>query len=161
MESKEYFMEQALKEAQKAFKKDEVPVGAIIVKDNTIIARGHNLKESKKNTIKHAEIIAIEKASKKLEAWRLDNCDIYVTMEPCPMCMGAIINSRIKNIYFGVKDEKAGTCGSIVDLTKYKFNHIPYYEGGILEEKCKNILQVFFKELRKRKKENRGAYIEN
>ena len=152
MEVKEYFMEQALKEAQKAYKKDEVPVGAIIVKDNKIIARGHNLKESKKNTIKHAEIIAIEKASKKLEAWRLEDCDIYVTMEPCPMCMGAIINSRIKNIYFGVKDKKAGACGSIVDLTEYKFNHIPYYESGILEEKCKNILQEFFKELRKRKK---------
>ena len=152
MEVKEYFMEQALKEAQKAYKKDEVPVGAIIVKDNKIIAKGHNLKESKKNTIKHAEIIAIEKASKKLEAWRLEDCDIYVTMEPCPMCMGAIINSRIKNIYFGVKDKKAGACGSIVDLTEYKFNHIPCYEGGILEEKCKNILQEFFKELRKRKK---------
>ena len=161
MEVKEYFMEQALKEAQKAYKKDEVPVGAIIVKDNKIIAKGHNLKESKKNTIKHAEIIAIEKASKKLEAWRLEDCDIYVTMEPCPMCMGAIINSRIKNIYFGVKDKKAGACGSIVDLTEYKFNHIPYYEGGILEEKCKNILQEFFKELRKRKKENRGACIED
>ena len=137
MKSKEYFMLQALKEAEKAYQKDEVPVGAIIVKDEKIIARGHNLKESKKNTLKHAEIIAIEKASKKLDAWRLEDCDIYVTMEPCPMCMGAIINSRIKNDYFGVPDEKAGACGSIVNLTEYKFNHIPQCEGGILKEDCR------------------------
>lgn len=161
MKSKEYFMSQALKEAEKAYQKDEVPVGAIIVKDEKIIARGHNLKESKKNTLKHAEIVAIEKASKKLDAWRLEDCDIYVTMEPCPMCMGAIINSRIKNVYFGVPDEKAGACGSIVNLTEYKFNHIPQCEGGILKEDCKKILQKFFQELRERKKKSRGANIED
>ena len=110
-------MKQALKEAEKAYRKGEVPIGAVIVKDGKIISRGYNLKETKKNTLKHAEIIAIEKASKKLDAWRLEECDIYVTMEPCPMCMGAIINSRIRKIYYGVSDLKAGACGSVIDLS--------------------------------------------
>ena len=113
MEEKIFFMKQALKEAEKAYSKGEVPIGAVIVKDGKIISRGYNLKETKKNTLKHAEIIAIEKASKKLDAWRLEECDIYVTMEPCPMCMGAIINSRIRKIYYGVSDLKAGACGSV------------------------------------------------
>ncbi len=161
MEESIFFMKEALKEAKKAYIKGEVPVGAIIVKDGKIISRGYNLKETKKDTIKHAEIIAIEKASKKLNAWRLENCDIYVTMEPCPMCMGAIINSRIRKIYYGVPDFKAGACGSVVNLTEYKFNHIPQYEQNILEDECKNILQRFFKELREKKKSNRGVDIEN
>ncbi len=161
MEDKEFFMKEAIKEAKKAYSKDEVPIGAVIVKDGKIIARGHNLKETKKDTVKHAEIIAIEKASKKIDAWRLEDCDIYVTMEPCPMCMGAIINSRIRKIYYGVEDYKAGACGSVVDLTKYKFNHIPEYEKNLLEEECKEVLQNFFKELRVKKKKDRGANIEN
>ncbi len=161
MKDKEFFMKEAIKEAKKAYSKDEVPIGAVIVKDGKIIARGHNLKETKKDTVKHAEIIAIEKASKKIDAWRLEDCDIYVTMEPCPMCMGAIINSRIRKIYYGVADYKAGACGSVVDLTKYKFNHIPEYEKNLLEEECKEVLQNFFKELRVKKKKDRGANIEN
>ena len=161
MKDKEFFMKEAIKEAKKAYSKDEVPIGAVIVKDGKIIARGHNLKETKKDTVKHAEIIAIEKASKKIDAWRLEDCDIYVTMEPCPMCMGAIINSRIRKIYYGVEDYKAGACGSVVDLTKYKFNHIPEYEKNLLEEECKEVLQNFFKELRVKKKKDRGANIEN
>lgn len=156
LNEKEKYMKEALKEAKKALQKMEVPVGAVIVKDKKIIARAHNLKEIKKNTIKHAEINAIEKASKKLESWRLINCEIYVTMEPCAMCMGAIINSRIKKIYYGVSDEKSGCCGSVIDLTKYKFNHIPEYEKGILEEENRNILQKFFKELREYKSEKRS-----
>ena len=154
-------MKQALKEAEKAYRKGEVPIGAVIVKDGKIISRGYNLKETKKNTLKHAEIIAIEKASKKLDAWRLEECDIYVTMEPCPMCMGAIINSRIRKIYYGVSDLKAGACGSVIDFTKYKFNHIPEYEKNILEDESKEILQKFFKELREKKKKDRGVTNEN
>ena len=152
MEEKIFFMKQALNEAKKAYSKKEVPIGAVIVKEGKIIARGYNLKETKKDTIKHAEIIAIEKASKKLNSWRLKDCDIYITLEPCPMCMGAIINSRIRKIYFGVNDLKAGACGSVIDLTKYKFNHIPEYENGIMEDECKDILQKFFKELREKNK---------
>lgn len=122
--SKEYFMKQALKEAEKALKKLEVPVGAIIVKDNKIISRAYNLKEIKKDTTYHAEIEAIKKASKKLNSWRLNDCEMYVTLEPCAMCAGAIINSRIKKLYFGTSDEKTGACGSVLNLLEdYKFNH--------------------------------------
>lgn len=146
---KEKFMKQALKEAQKAFEKLEVPVGAIIVKDNKIIARAYNQKEEKQNTIKHAEIIAIEKASKKLNNWRLNDCEMYVTLEPCPMCTGAIINSRIKKVYIGALDEKTGACGSKLNLLQdYCFDTSVDYEKGILEEECQNILKEFFKKLR-------------
>lgn len=160
MEEKTFFMKKALKEAEKAYYKGEVPVGAVIVKDGKIISRGHNLKEIKKDTTKHAEIIAIEKASKKIDAWRLEDCDIYVTMEPCPMCMGAIINSRIRKIYYGIPDLKAGACGSVIDLTTYKFNHIPTYEKNVLGEESKELLQRFFIELRANKKD-RGVINEN
>lgn len=159
MEEKIFFMKKALKEAEKAYYKGEVPVGAVIVKDGKIISRGHNLKEIKKDTTKHAEIIAIEKASKKIDAWRLEDCDIYVTMEPCPMCMGAIINSRIRKIYYGIPDLKAGACGSVIDLTTYKFNHIPTYEKNVLGEESKELLQRFFRELRANKKD-RGVINE-
>lgn len=149
----EKYMKKALKEAQKAYNKEEVPVGAVIVKGDQIIARGHNSKEEKNNTIKHAEIIAIEKASKKLSNWRLEDCEMYVTLEPCPMCAGAIINSRIKKVYIGALDEKTGACGSVLNLFNYPFNHKVEFETGILELECKDLLQRFFKELRKRKKE--------
>ena len=148
---KEKYMRQALKEARKAFDKEEVPIGAIIVKDGKIIARAHNLKESKKNTVCHAEILAIEKASQKLEAWRLEGCEMYTTLEPCSMCAGAIINSRIKKVYIGTMDEKTGACGSVLNLLKdFKFNHKVEIETGILEDECRNILQEFFKKLRKK-----------
>ena len=152
MNDNEKFMKQAIKEAKKAYEKDEVPVGAVIVRDGKIIARGHNLKETKLNTIKHAEIIAIEKASKKLNSWRLENCDLYVTLEPCAMCAGAIINSRIRKIYIGTEDEKTGACGSVLNLFEYKFNHKVEVEKGILKQECKEILQRFFKELRLKRK---------
>lgn len=149
----EYFMKQALKEAEKAYKKLEVPVGAVIVKDGTIIARGYNQKENKKDTTKHAEIIAIQKASKKLGSWRLIDCEMYVTLEPCSMCAGAIINSRIKKIYIGTKDEKTGAVGSVLNLLEdYKFNHKVEIESGIMQKECEKILKDFFKELRKSKK---------
>ena len=150
----EKYMKEALKEAKKAYEKLEVPVGAVIVKDNKIIARAHNLKETKKDTTNHAEILAIQKASKKLEAWRLNDCEMYVTLEPCSMCAGAIINSRIKKIYIGALDEKTGAAGSVLNLFEdYKFNHKVEVEKGILKEECENILKRFFKELRKIKKD--------
>lgn len=149
---KEKFMKEALKEARKAYEKEEVPVGAIIIKNNKIIARAHNLKESKKNTICHAEILAITKASKKLEAWRLEDCEMYVTLEPCSMCAGALIQSRIKKVYIGTMDYKTGACGSVYNLLEdYTFNHKVEYETGILKEECEKILQDFFKYLRKKK----------
>lgn len=148
------FMKEALKEAKKAYKKLEVPVGCVIVKDGKIIARAHNLKETKYDTTKHAEILAIQKASKKLESWRLIDCDMYVTLEPCPMCAGAIIQSRIKNLYYGACDEKTGAVGSVLNLMEdFKFNHIVNVEKGILKNDCENLLKDFFRELRKSKKE--------
>lgn len=153
MNNKEKFMKEALKEAKKAYQKLEVPVGAVIVKDEKILARAHNIKETKKDTTKHAEIIAIQKASKKLNNWRLTDCDMYITLEPCTMCTGAIINSRIRKIYIGTMDEKTGACGSKLNLLEdYTFNHKVELETGILKNECKEILQDFFKNLRKMKK---------
>ncbi len=149
MEQKEKFMIEALKEAKKAYKKLEIPVGAIIVKDGTIISRAHNVKEERNDTTKHAEIIAIQKASKKLENWRLNDCEMYVTLEPCAMCAGAIIQARIKKVYIGTMDEKTGACGSVLNLLQdYKFNHIVEFEKGVLKEKSEKLLKDFFKELR-------------
>ena len=159
MDINEKFMKEALKEAKKAYNKLEVPVGAVIVKDGKIIARAHNRKETKLDTTNHAEILAIQKASKKLNSWRLIDCEMYVTLEPCSMCAGAILNSRIKKVYIGASDEKTGAVGSVLNLfTDYKFNHKVLYEKGILESNCKDILQEFFKELRKAKiEEKEGA----
>ena len=135
-ENKEKFMKEALKEAKKAYKKLEIPVGAVIVKDGKIIARAHNLKESKHDTTKHAEILAIQKASKKLESWRLIDCDMYVTLEPCSMCAGALINARIRKLYIGTLDEKTGACGSVLNLFEdYKFNHKVEVEKGIMPKR--------------------------
>ena len=142
----EQFMKEALKEAKKAYNKLEIPVGAVIVKDGKIIARAHNIKEEKHDTTKHAEIIAIQKASKKLETWRLNDCEMYVTLEPCPMCAGAIIQARIKKVYIGAMDEKTGACGSVLNLFKdFKFNHNVELETGIFKEDCEKILKDFFK----------------
>lgn len=149
----EKYMKLALKEARKAYEKDEVPIGAIIVKNDKVIARAHNLRETSKQSVAHAEILAIQKACKKLEAWRLEECDMYVTLEPCSMCAGAIINSRIKNLYIGAMDPKSGAVGSKLNLLEdYKFNHEVNFEIGILNEECSTILSDFFKELRKKKK---------
>ena len=145
------FMIEALKEAKKAYKKDEVPVGAVIVKDGEIIARAHNLREKKQSAIAHAEVLAIEKASKKLNSWRLVDCDMYVTLEPCTMCMGAIIFSRIKNLYIGALDSKTGACGSFIDLSKLKYNHTVNIFKGIVQEECEYIIKDFFKNLRRNK----------
>ena len=147
----EKFMKLAIKEALKGQLIDEVPVGAVIVKDDKVIAKAHNLKEKKNCANYHAEMVAIEKACKKVGDWRLIGCDIYVTMEPCPMCTGALINARIDNIYFGAYDEKAGCCGSVYDfMGDGKFNHKANIQGGILKEECASILTNYFKGKRKK-----------
>lgn len=149
----EKYMKIALKEARKAYEKKEIPVGAVIVKDDKIIAKAYNLKETKNDTTKHAEILAIQKASKKLGCWRLEDCEMYVTLEPCSMCAGALIQSRIKKVYIGTMDYKTGACGSVLNLlSDYKFNHYVEFETGILAKECEKILKDFFKELRADKK---------
>ena len=152
MLEKEKFMKEALKQAQKAYEKEEIPVGAVIVKNHKIIARAYNEKEDKQDSTKHAEIIAIQKASKKLKTWRLNDCEMYVTLEPCSMCAGALIQSRIKKVYIGTLDAKTGACGSILNLLDdYYFNHKVELEIGILQPQCEKILKDFFKELRDKK----------
>ena len=147
------YMKEALKEAQKAYDKEEIPVGAIIIKDNKIIARAYNMKEEKNDTTKHAEILAIQKASKKLNSWRLNDCEMYVTLEPCAMCAGALIQARIKKIYIGTLDGKTGACGSVLNLLEdYEFNHKVEVEKGIMQKECETILKNFFKILRNKKK---------
>lgn len=139
-------MKQALIEAKKAYDKLEIPVGAVIVKDNKIISRAHNLKETKQTTTAHAEILAIQKANKKLNNWRLLDCDLYVTLEPCDMCMGAIISSRIKNIYIGTLDQKKT---ETINIEKYKEKYGINIVFGIMQEESEYILKDFFKKLRK------------
>ena len=142
----EIFMKEAIKEAKKAYKKKEVPIGAVIVYRNKIISRGYNLREKKKNALLHAEIIAINKACRKLKSWRLSECDLYVTVEPCSMCAGAILQSRIGRIVYGTEDIKGGALGSSYNLFEQKnINHIPEIESGVLKEECSQIIKDFFK----------------
>lgn len=146
MEKDEKFMKAALKEAYKSFALDEVPVGVVIVKDDKIIARGHNLRETKQDPTGHAEIIAIKKASKKLKSWRLIDCTLYVTLEPCSMCAGAIMWSRIKRVVYGAKDIKGGAIGSSFNLFEQKgINHKPEVTSGVLENEASTLLKDFFK----------------
>lgn len=148
---KEDFMKYALSLAKLSAKEGEVPVGAIVVCDGKIVGEGRNRRETKKNALHHAEIEAINNACTNLGGWRLHKCDLYVTLEPCPMCAGAIINSRIKNVYFGAYDLKNGAVGSKINLFETDFTHKPSSEGGILEKECAEVLTTFFKELRKSK----------
>ena len=147
-----YFMQQALKCAQTAQEKDEVPIGAVVVKGNKIISRGYNKSITLKDSTAHAEIVAIRKACKKLNNYRLNDCSVYVTIEPCSMCIGALILARIKSLYFGAKDIKAGACGSILDISKAKTNHKIKIYGGLLEQDCAKIIKEFFKNKRKNAK---------
>ncbi len=151
MTREEAFMKAALKEAQKASLEGEVPIGCVIVKDDKIIARGRNAREKMKNALLHAEVVAIDKACKKLGGWRLWECEMYVTLEPCPMCTGAIINSRIRKVVIGAPDPKAGAMGSVIDLTSFPFNHKPEIVSGILSEESQTLLKQFFQSLRKQK----------
>ena len=143
------FMREALKEAQKAFNENEVPIGAVIVKDNKIIAKAHNTRNKSKVATNHAEILAIIKACKKLKDWRLENSDIYVTLEPCPMCAGAIANARIKNCYFGAFDKTSKQDFSKLIFEDERLNHKVNFEGGLLEEDCATLLTTFFSQKRK------------
>ena len=151
MSDHEIFMRAALKEAQKAALEGEVPIGCVIVKGDKIISRGRNAREKKKNALLHAETVAIDKACKKLSGWRLWECDLYVTLEPCPMCTGAIINSRIRRVFIGAMDPKAGAMGSVVDLTSFPFNHKPEIHTGLLADESQSLLKEFFRNLRKQK----------
>ena len=138
----EKWMKEAIKQAKKAAQKDEVPIGCVIVKDDQIIARAYNKREMKQCSTAHAEILAIEKACKKLSSWRLEDCDLYVTLEPCPMCSGAIIQSRIRNVIFGAYDPKGGCMGSNMNINNVRgFNHYPDIEGGILQDECSRLLK--------------------
>lgn len=160
MDEKIKFMKRALARAKTAARNGETPVGAVIVKDGKIISGGRNKREQKKNALCHAEISAINSACKKLGGWRLCGCDLYVTLEPCAMCAGAIINSRIENVYFGAYDKKAGSFGSIVNLNDIGYNHKPCIEGGIMEKECAQVLSDFFKQLREQKKSAREIGVQ-
>lgn len=146
--NEEFFMIEALKLAKLSFDENEVPVGAVIVKDGKIIGRGRNRREQLKNALSHAEIEAINDACKTLNSWRLENCDLYVTLEPCPMCAGAIINARINKVIYGVKDEKQGAVSSVISTFDLEFNHRPKVKFGVLEKECSDLLTSFFKTLR-------------
>lgn len=147
------YMKAAIQQAKKAYKLGEVPIGCVIVYQDKIIGRGYNRRNTDKNTLAHAEISAIKKASKKMGDWRLEDCDLYVTLEPCQMCSGAIVQARIKKVIIGSMNPKAGCAGSILNILQMpEFNHQVEIERGVLEEECSNMLKDFFKELRKRNK---------
>lgn len=145
----------ALEEARKAAALGEVPVGAVVARRGEVVAAAHNTRETEKNALHHAELLAIDAACKKLGGWRLHRCDLYVTLEPCPMCAGALINSRMKTVYYGAPDPKAGSCGSLINLFALPYNHQPVLVSGVLEQECADILRNFFRELRKKRKEIR------
>lgn len=151
MNSDEKFMRLALEQAHLAYQIGEVPVGAVVVKDGEIVGTGYNRRETDKNAVAHAELLAIDDACKRLGGWRLWECELYVTLEPCPMCAGAIINSRIKRLIYGASDKKAGSVESVVRMFDLPYNHKPPYTAGVLEEECSQILKSFFKEMRSRK----------
>lgn len=150
-------MDAALRLAQEAALEGEIPVGAVVVKDDRIIATGRNRRELGKDALYHAELEAIHHACQTLGGWRLWQCELYVTLEPCPMCTGAIINARIPKVYYGAKDPKAGSCGSIVNLFSLPYNHRPQVEQGVLEERCAQVLKDFFAALREKKRNEKEA----
>lgn len=148
----EQYMEEALRLAEEAAAEGEVPVGAVIVResDGAIVGRGRNRREQARHALSHAELEAIDEACRTLGGWRLAGCTLYVTLEPCPMCAGAIINARLERVVYGAPDPKAGSCGSLTDLFSLPFNHRPVCVGGVLEEECAGILRDFFRSLRRR-----------
>ena len=157
MTQDEKWMREALEEAKLALALGEAPIGAVLVKDDTVIARGHNTRETKKTALGHAEIEAIAAGCAALGGWRLSGCTLYVTLEPCPMCAGAIINARIDRVVFGASDQKAGSMGSLIDLTKVEYNHTVRLTAGVLEEECAALLSQFFASLRKRRRSGEGT----
>lgn len=158
LEMDEKYMKAAIREAQKAARIDEVPIGCVIVYNDKIIARAYNKRNTNKTTLAHAEVLAIGKASKKLGDWRLEGCTMYVTLEPCQMCAGAIVQSRMDRVVVGAMNPKAGCAGSILNLLQIdQFNHQVELTTGIMEEECKKMMQDFFVELRRKKKELKAA----
>lgn len=156
LEEKEFFMQEALKEASVAESLGEVPIGAVVVQDKKIIASGHNLRETVQKATAHAEMFALDAACEKVGSFRLENCQLFVTLEPCAMCSGAMILARVPEVYFGAFDPKGGTAGSFMNLlTDERFNHQAYVEGGILEKECGEVLRLFFKKLREIKKQEK------
>lgn len=154
----EFFMHKAIHLARKAEEMDEVPIGCVIVRDGLIVGQGWNRRETEQQASAHAEMLAIEQACLNTGFWRLEDCDLYVTLEPCPMCAGAIIQSRIKNVYFGAYDPKGGSCGSVVNLFEIpQYNHHPNYFGGILESECSSLLTDFFRKRRILNKMKKGS----
>ena len=147
----ELFMQQALELARTAAAEGEVPVGCVIVQDGTVIGRGHNRRETGRSALAHAEIEAIDQACRRLNGWRLSGSTLYVTLEPCPMCAGAILNARIGRVVYGAADPKAGSLGSVTDLFALPYNHHPVVESGLLEQECAQVLSAFFQNLRKQK----------
>ncbi len=148
MANHEYFMREALEEASKAYKKGEVPVGAVVVRDNQIIGRGHNQRETLQLSRGHAEMMAIEEASLTIGSWRLEQCSLYVTLEPCPMCAGASVQSRIDYVYYGTKDDKNGVDSSGINVFEGNYTHTPHLQGGVLEDEARTLMKSFFKTLR-------------
>ena len=149
----ETYMKQAIKLAKKAWKIEEVPIGCVIVHEGKVIGRGYNRRTTDKNPLAHAELIAIKKASKKMGDWRLEDCTLYVTLEPCQMCSGAIVQARVKKVVVGCMNPKAGCAGSILNLLQVdQFNHQVELETGILEEECSEMMKAFFRELREKRK---------
>ena len=147
MEHRDY-MARALELGRQAMEEGEVPVGCVIVKDGVVVGEGRNRRETARTALGHAEIEAIHQACRTLGGWRLTGCTLYVTLEPCPMCAGAIVNARIPALYYGAKDDKAGCCGSVLNLFEERFNHHPRIYGGLMEVECTALLQSFFQNLR-------------
>lgn len=162
MEQDIYFMQRAIEEAKKAEEIQEVPIGAVIVLDGKVISAAHNLRETEQRSIAHAELLAIDEACKKLGTWRLENATLYVTLEPCPMCAGGIVLSRVKRVVYGASDPKGGCAGTLMNLlTDERFNHQCEVVPGVMEEECGMLLTNFFRELRQRRKEKKGKLDKN
>ncbi|MGF9966948.1 tRNA adenosine(34) deaminase TadA [Bacillus rhizoplanae] len=162
MEEDIYFMKLAIEEAKKAEEIQEVPIGAVVVVDGKVVSRAHNLRETEQRSIAHAELLAIDDACKKLGTWRLENATLYVTLEPCPMCAGAIVLSRVKRVVYGASDPKGGCAGTLMNLlTEERFNHQSEVVVGVLEEECGALLTTFFRGLRKKRKKEKGNLDKN
>jgi tRNA(adenine34) deaminase len=156
VEQDELFMIEAIKEAKKAEELNEVPIGAVIVIDGKIISRGHNLRESHQSAVAHAELLAIDQACREIGSWRLENATLYVTLEPCPMCSGAIILSRVKKVVYGAADPKGGCAGTFMNLLQdERFNHQSEVVKGVLEEECGQLLSTFFRNIREKRKQEK------
>lgn len=153
----DFYMGLALREAHCAARREEAPIGAVIVREGHVIARACNDRETSKNALGHAELLAIDKACRRLGGWRLPGCTLYVTLEPCPMCAGAIINSRIERVVYGAADPKSGCCGSVTDLFSLPFNHRPAVTGGVRREECAALLTAFFRQLRRKRQGRQGG----